>query len=131
MPPRKTLVAPGQQPFVLVKQPSAYAKRYDFIGAINGSQSTACMKLFPEDRDYRKIKGINRLVMNQWISNTLAPAINRLHIDNIYLICDQSRAHNQADMIQALRAGKCESVKQILYMPTASAKYLSPLDNPL
>jgi hypothetical protein len=47
------------------------------------------------------------------------------------MICDGSRAHNQASMIQALRAGKCESVKQVLYMPAGSAKYLSPLDNPL
>ncbi|CAF1312119.1 unnamed protein product [Didymodactylos carnosus] len=39
--------------------------------------------------------------------------------------------HNKVAMIQTLRAGKCESVKQILHIPTTSAKYLSPLDNPL
>jgi hypothetical protein len=50
---------------------------------------------------------------------------------SIYLICDQSSAHNKVDMIQALRAAKYKSVKQILHMPTASATYLSPLDNPL
>ncbi|CAF3402309.1 unnamed protein product [Rotaria sp. Silwood2] len=131
MPPRQTLVAPGQQPFILVTQPSAYSKRYDFIGAINGSQPIACMTLCPEDRERRRFKGVRQVVINQWITDTLAPAIERLNIDNIYLICDQSRAHNKMDMIQALRAGKCNSVKQILHMPTASAKYLSPLDNPL
>ncbi len=131
MPPRKTLVAPGQKAFVLVEQPSAYSKRYDFIGAINGTGPIACMTLSPEDRKYRKISGVSQLVVNEWITDTLAPAIKRLNIDNIYLICDQSRAHNTMDMAEALRAGKCKSVKQILYMPTASAKYLSPLDNPL
>ncbi|CAF4035503.1 unnamed protein product, partial [Rotaria sordida] len=58
--PRKTLVAPGQQSLILVTQPSAYAKRYDFIGAIYGSQSIACMILTPEDRNYRKIKGVRQ-----------------------------------------------------------------------
>ncbi len=58
MVPRKTLVAPGQQPLVLVTQSSVYAKRYDFIGAITGSQSIACIKLSPANRNYRKIKGI-------------------------------------------------------------------------
>ncbi|CAF1539553.1 unnamed protein product [Rotaria sordida] len=112
-------------------QPTAYAKRYDFVGAINGSQSIACMTLTPEDRNKWRIKGVRQRVINKWITDTLAPAINRLNIDNIYLICDKSRAHNKANMIQALRAGKCKSVKKILYMPTASAIYVSPLDNPL
>ncbi|CAF0851294.1 unnamed protein product [Rotaria sordida] len=47
----KTLVTPGEQPLILVAQPSAYAKRYDFVGAINGSQSIAYMTLTPEDRN--------------------------------------------------------------------------------
>ena len=128
---RKTLVAPGQQPLILVTQPSAYVKRYDFTGAINGSRPIACMTLSPADRNCRKIKDVDQQVVNQWISTTLAPAINRLHIDNIYLICDQSRAHNKANMIQALKVGKCDSVKEVLHMLTASAKYLPPLDNPL
>lgn len=34
-------------------------------------------------------------------------------------------------MIEALQASKCKLVKDILYMPTAPAKYISPLDNPL
>jgi hypothetical protein len=34
-------------------------------------------------------------------------------------------------MIQALKAGKCKSVVDVCYMPIASAKYISPLDNPI
>jgi hypothetical protein len=62
--PQQTLVVPGQQPFILVKEPSAYAKRYDFIGAVNGSQAIACMTLTPEDRSSRHIKGIRQEVIN-------------------------------------------------------------------
>ncbi|CAF1650781.1 unnamed protein product [Didymodactylos carnosus] len=33
--------------------------------------------------------------------------------------------------MQTLQADKCKSVVKVHYTPTASAKYLSPLDNPL
>jgi hypothetical protein len=33
--------------------------------------------------------------------------------------------------MQALKAGKCKSVVDVCYVPTASAKYTSPLDNPI
>ena len=34
-------------------------------------------------------------------------------------------------MIEALKAGGCQSVVDVCLMPTASAKYVSPLDNPI
>ncbi len=89
------------------------------------------MTLTPEDRKSRQVKGVRQMVINQWITDTLAPAINQLHIDNVYLICEKINAHSDEGMMHALRADKCRSVKKILYIPTASAKYLSPLDNPL
>ncbi|CAF1450299.1 unnamed protein product [Rotaria sordida] len=129
--PRRTLVAPEHEPVIIVEKPSAYAERYDFIGAINGSQAIACMILSPTDRKNRHIEGITKEILNEWIVNTLAPAINRLSVNNVYLIYDKSRVHNKADMIQALKTGKCKSIIDVCYMPTASAKHISPLDNPI
>jgi len=116
---------------ILVREPSAYPKRFDFIGVINGSQSIACGTLTPEDRVNLGVKGFRQKVINQWIIDTLAPSINQLGIKNLCLIFDKSSSHNRVNMMQALRAGKCYCVKKIPHMPTASAKYLSPLDNPL
>ncbi|CAF3411901.1 unnamed protein product, partial [Rotaria sp. Silwood2] len=129
--PRRTLVASGNQPLILVEKPSAYSQRYDFIGAINGSKSIACMVLTPDDRKAKGIEGIRKHVVNDWIINTLAPAINALNIDNMYFICDRSRAHQKGSMMEALKKAKCKSVLDIYFMPTASAKYVSPLDNSL
>ncbi|CAF4455191.1 unnamed protein product, partial [Rotaria sp. Silwood2] len=56
MPHRQTLVAPGRQPLVIVDKPSAYAQRYDCIGALNGSQSIACITLTPVNRKNRNIE---------------------------------------------------------------------------
>lgn len=131
MPPHRTLVTPGNEPLIIVEKPSAYSERYDFIGAINGSEAIACMTLSPIDRKNRRIDGITKEVLNEQIANTLAPAINRLSFDNFYLICDKSRIHNKEDMIEALNIGECESIIDVRYMPTASAKYISPLDNPI
>jgi hypothetical protein len=89
------------------------------------------MILTPTDRKTRKVDGVRKEIVNEWIINTLSPAINRLRINNIYLTCDKSRAHNRRDMIEALKAGKCKSVVDVCNMPTASAKYVSPLDNPI
>ncbi len=131
MVPQRTLVAPGQQPLILVREPSSYAKRFDFIGAINGSQPIACGTITPEHRASLGVKGFRQKMVNQWITDTLAPSINQLGIKNLYLICDKSSSHNRIDMMRALHAGKCYCVKEILHMPTGSAKYLSALDNPL
>ncbi|CAF1344407.1 unnamed protein product [Rotaria sordida] len=131
MPPHRTLVASGYQPLIIVDKPTAYAERYDFIGAINGSQAIACMTLTPVDRRNKDIKGVRKEVVNEWIMKSLVPAIDRLHIDGMHLIWDRSRTHNKANMMQVFRNGKCKSVIDIHYMPTASAKYISSLDNPL
>jgi len=69
MVPRRTLVAPGQQPLILVQEPSAYAKRFDFIGAVNGSQPIACGTFTPEDRVSLRVKGFRQKVINQSINN--------------------------------------------------------------
>ena len=131
MPPLRTLVVPKHEPLIIVEKRLAYAERYDFIGAINGSQAIAGMTLTPSDRKGKDIAGVRREIVNEWILNTLAPAINRLCIENFYLICDKSRADNKRDMIEALNAAGCRSVIDVCYMLTASAKYVSPLDNPI
>ncbi|CAF3229703.1 unnamed protein product, partial [Rotaria sp. Silwood2] len=131
MPPLRTLVAPGHQSFVIVDKLSAYAERFDFIGAINGSKPIACMTSTPVDRKAKDIQSVRKEVIHEWIVKSLAPAINRLNIDYVYLICDRSRAHNLAEMMQAFIMGKSKSVINVHYMPTASAKYISPLDNPI
>ncbi|CAF1192835.1 unnamed protein product, partial [Rotaria sordida] len=66
------------------------------------SKSIACMILSPDDRKSRGIKGVTQEIFNEWITSTLASAINQLYIDNMYLICDKSRSHNRTGMRQTL-----------------------------
>ena len=87
--------------------------------------------IIPEYRASLRFKGLRQKMINQLITDTLAPSLNQLGIKNLYLICDKSSSHTQVDMMWALHAGKCYCVNEILYMPTRSAKYWSPFDNPL
>jgi hypothetical protein len=68
------------------------------------------MNLTPTDRKNRNIEGARKEVINEWIINTLAPAIKQLCINNAYLICDKSRSHNKKCIIEALKTGKCKSI---------------------
>ncbi|CAF2772742.1 unnamed protein product [Rotaria sp. Silwood2] len=88
------------------------------------------MILIPADYNRPGIKELKQEVLYEFTTDTLPPAINQLCIDNMYLICDKSRVHNRPGMKQALYTGRCQVVKNIIYIPTASVKYLSPLANP-
>lgn len=60
MVPQRTLKGLGQQPLMLVRESSAYAKRFDFSGTINGSQPVACGTITPEHRVYLGVKGFRK-----------------------------------------------------------------------
>lgn len=129
--PLRTLVAPEHEPLIIVGKPSAYAEWYDFIGAINGSQAIAYMTLTPSDRRKRRINGIRTEVLNESVADTLPPSINQLSIHDVYLKCDKSSVQNKVGTLQAFETGGCQSVVDVRYMPIASVKYISPLDNPI
>ena len=78
----------------------------------------------------QKVFKASENMVNDWITNALAPAINALNIDKMHLIWDRSRAHHKQSMMKALKNAKCILVLNIYFMPTASAKYVSSLDNP-
>ena len=49
----------------------------------------------------------------------------------MHFIWDRNGAHHKESMMEALKNAKCKSVLNIYFMSTASAKYVSSLDNPL
>ena len=63
--PRRTLVAPDYQPYILVEKPSAYTERYDFIGTITRSDAIVCATLTPEDRVIEEMKDFRKKDVNE------------------------------------------------------------------
>ena len=71
-------------------------------------------------------------MLQQFIDDTLAQAVEGLDRYPLTLVLDRSSIHLDLDAIrQTFRDRGSEAIKDILLMPPNSAKRLSPLDNAL
>jgi hypothetical protein len=129
--PRTTLVAPGETEYVIVEDNTSYAARYDMICFMSGEKVFPAIVYSPEDRASRGVKGITSDMLNEFIVNQLGPSLGAYDRYPLYIICDRSTIHNIDKMNDSFIEGYCHEVKEIRYMPSKSAKRLSPLDNGL
>jgi hypothetical protein len=126
-----TLLAPGETPYVIVSDNTSYSKRYDMIACCSGIQVFPCMIYTPDERTRARVKGINTKMLITYIQTLLAQAIGATDEYPIYLVLDRSTIHNEIEMMQAFHDHGCQSLVEIIKMPTQAAKRLSPLDNTL
>jgi hypothetical protein len=124
-----TLVMPGESEYVVVEDDTSYAARYDMIGCCTGKEMLPPIVYSPEDRASRSVDGIRSWMVNDYIEDILARSISALDRYPMYLIIDQSKAHNKQQMMEAFHNGGCFEIADIKYIPTKAAKRLSPLDN--
>jgi hypothetical protein len=128
---RRTLVLPQNKPIVKVKSTDKYGPRYDMITFINGDQVFPPIIYTPEERKKRRVKGITADMLNSFIEDYLARSIAGIDKYPLYLLCDKSSIHNIEQMKESFQNGLCFEIVDISFMPTKSAKRLSPLDNGL
>jgi DDE superfamily endonuclease len=128
---RSTLVAPGENEYVIVNDNTSYSKRYDMIACCSGEQTFPCMIYTPNERTSMNVKGINKKMLIKYIQDILAQAVGATDLYPIYLVMDRSTIHNEDEMMEAFHDNGCQSLVEIIKMPTQSAKRLSPLDNTL
>jgi hypothetical protein len=127
--PSSTLVAPGEQQFVVVEDDTSYAARYDMIAVCSGNEVFPPIVFTPEDRKQLNVKGIKTFMLINYVESILARALSGLDRYPLYLIMDNSNVHNEDKIIEELHENGCEEVKEVRFMPAKSAKRLSPLDN--
>lgn len=125
-----TLVAPGQQPYVLATETSSYSKRFDMIACCNGKQVFPPMIFTPSERIEAGVRGINKKMLIKYIQTILAQQIGALDKYPIFLVLDRASIH-KGDLLQEFHDMGCQDLKEILLMPTNTAKRMSPLDNAL
>ena len=78
------------------------------------------------------MRGINGAMLQQFIDDILAQAVEGLDRYPLTLVLDRAPIHlNLEALLQAFRDRSSESIKEILLMPPNAAKRLSPLDNSL
>src|ERR1700737_4984809 len=86
----------------------------------------------PQERSDAGVKGINGSMLQQFIDDTLAQAVEGLDRYPLTLVLDRASIHKDTDAIkQAFHDRGSESIKEILLMPPNAAKRMSPLDNSL
>jgi hypothetical protein len=129
--PNYTLVAPGENEYVVVEDTSSYAKRYDMIACISSKEVLPSIIFTPKERKTLDVKGVRTEMLISYINQTLAQAAGALDQYPIYLVMDKAKCHNKAQILEAFHDNGCQELVDILYMPTQAAKRMSPLDNNL
>lgn len=67
----------------------------------------------------------------EYIRNILAQAAGALDTYPLILVVDRATIHNEQKMIEEFHDWGCQELVEVLKMPAAAAKRLSPLDNAL
>jgi hypothetical protein len=130
--PTHTLVLPGEQAYVIASETSSYAARYDMIAVCTGVETLLPKVFTPAERKGAEVLGVNSAMLQQFIDDTLAQAVEGLDRYPLTLVLDKASIHkNVASLRQAFHDRGSQAIKDILLMPPNAAKRMSPLDNAL
>lgn len=122
-----TLVLPAETPYIATSSTSTYAIRYDMIACISGTTTLPPRIYTSSERG----KGITQEMLLAYIRDLLAQAAGALDVYPLLLVLDRATIHNEEKMLQEFHDWGCQDLTQIVKMPPAAAKRLSPLDNAL
>lgn len=126
-----TLVSRGETAYVVVDDTTKYARRYDMIACTSFTHTLPPIIYTPEDRHDWGSDGVNWRMFEQYIIDTLAPAVASIDLYPLTLVVDKANIHTPAKIKQALIDGGCQNVANIIILPTQAGKRMSPLDNAL
>ena len=76
-------------------------------------------------------KGVTAEMLLAYIRDLLAQAAGALDTYPLRLVVDRASIHNPQKMLQEFHDWGCQEMTEVLLMPPAAAKRLSPLDNSL
>jgi hypothetical protein len=125
--PLRTLVLPGEQPYVITAATESYAPRYDMIASCTGSEQLIPIIYAPKERG----AGINTQMLLDFIQDLWGQAVGALDRYPLTLVIDSASIHNVDKINEALAELGRGEIVEIIKMPAHSAKRLSPLDNAL
>jgi hypothetical protein len=122
-----TIVLPGEPDFIETSATSSYRPRYDMIACISGTRTLPPIILAPKERE----RGITQEILLECVRNLLAQAAGALDVYPLRLVVDRATIHNEENLIQEFHDWGCQELEEVVKMPPAAAKRLSPLDNSL
>lgn len=122
-----TITLPGEPSFITTSSTSNYADRYDMIACCSGTTPLPPIIYSPSERG----KSINQHMLLEYIRNLLAQAAGAIDTYPLILVLDRATIHNEQKIIDEFHDWGCQELVEVVKMPTAAAKRLSPLDNSL
>ena len=122
-----TIVLPGESAYIEVEETTSYSSRYDMIACCTGKEVLPPIIYAPDER----AKGIDKRMLHQYIQNLLAKSAGALDRYPLCLIVDRATIHSSEEMLQEFHDWGCQELTEVVRMPAAAAKRLSPLDNSL
>ena len=122
-----TIVLPGEPPYIESANTSSYAARYDMIACCSGTTALPPIIYSPNERG----RGINKDMLFDYIRNLLAQAAGALDVYPLQLMLDRATIHKDKNIVQEFHDWGCQELTDIILLPPASAKRVSPLDNSL
>jgi len=122
-----TIVLPGEPSYIESSNTSSYAARYDMIACCSGTTVLPPIIYSPNERG----RGVNKDMLFEYIRNLLAQAAGALNVYPLILVVDRANIHKDSNIIQEFHDWGCQELTDIILLPTASAKRVSPLDNSL
>jgi hypothetical protein len=120
--PNHTLVLPGEQPFIDATDTSSYAARYDMIAVCTGVETLLPTVFTPAERKGADVRGVNSAMLQQFIDDTLAQAVEGLDRYPLTRVLDTASIHKHIDSLrQAFHDRGSHAIKDILLMPPNAA----------
>jgi transposase len=123
----RTIVLPGEPSTIETSATSHYAPRYDMIACCTSKEVLPPMIYSPKERG----KGVDTEMLLQYIRNLLAQSAGALDRYPLLLLLDKATIHNETKIIETFHDWGCQELVEVIKLPTAAAKRLSPLDNSL
>jgi hypothetical protein len=123
-------LSPAGTPVIIwADKPEQWEPRIDFMGAVCGKQQLAFETKTDEQRRKEGVKGWTKAAVLSFIRLKVAPAVVKVCIEGAVVVVDKALKISGEDVHNAMVAGGAEDAKCGVVLPTASAKYVSPLDN--
>jgi hypothetical protein len=122
-----TIALPGEPSFISTSSTSSYAQRFDMIACCSCTTPLPPIIYSPSERQ----RGVNQHMLLEYIRNLLAQAAGALDTYPLILVVDRATIHNEQKIIDEFHDWGCQELVEVVKMPPAAAKRLSPLDNAL
>jgi hypothetical protein len=123
------LAPAGQRAVVSGVKPEAYENRYDFMGAINSEKTLALDHMTPAWRQWYECKGWTKELVLNFIAGNLRRKMVSENLKSPIICIDKALSITPAQVKNRLRMSGYTDIGDVVVLPTASAKHISPLDN--